>query len=142
MPKPLKAVRLSAHANLCANLGVASLPMEKGLDRILEQLTHLKVPPIERLGPAPSAESIWNELRARAARKSKAKRRTSDPERFLRWAWNAADADTRASLIASTAVAEDDFCRGDLKTREFAREVLRSIHSLDRESFLDEIFRF
>lgn len=133
--------RLSAHAKLCLPLtGVDALPIGKALDRIERYLTQLNVP-IVRTGPAPSAESIWNELRDRAVH-VRARRRTksSSVDRFVLSVWGRLEHATRARCLA-TATSHNDTPSGDLSAREFARQVRDMLTPIDLESFLDEMRR-
>lgn len=138
---PTKAVRLSAHANLCRDLPLDSSSFARALDLVLARLRHLKVPPVERLGPAPSAESIVAEIRAhvaaRRARIAKAKK-SAGMDSFVVYAWNHIRPETRAMLVASPGA---EGTAGDYETRLFARSVRDLLTPQDFESFLDEIVR-
>ena len=137
---PTKPVRLSAHATLCILTGAESLAFGPATDRIVRHLKRLKVE-VPKLGPAPSGESILSELKNRRdwMRARKAKRKHSDPDQFVLYAWSRCRPETRAQLIRD---GDDGALAGDTASREFARTVRGMFDSAyDFESFLDELLR-
>jgi hypothetical protein len=138
--KPTKVVRLSAHAKLCRDLPIEGSSLARALDYVLARLKALKVPPIERLGPAPSAESIVAEIRAQAAARRLQRQKAREGrsmDSFVIYAWPRVSSATRALLCADPCSDQ----HGDLGARALARSLRDTLNPLDFESFLDEIVR-